>query len=288
MFFKKTGLKVINFLVVAVLLIAIFQVIIANKNKQETTSVCWNEIARDEGNLETDILLNIPSDAWSVVKKLDSVEAFSSSQQIMGPKYAGFRAIFPNRDAGYHAKDIFDICFALQEILKRKINAADIGSGGGYGSFRLGALKCVSKVYSVDNDKVMINYLVAWKKIIHAIKHDNRKEVKSLVSNLDDRKIIPVLCPNDNVGLKQDSVDISFLVDVYHCVFEQNSFSTWMKSLYQATTRHGWIVVVDSPSFGISQNRMLSDFKKHGFVAISRRLIQRPESDLWVITFAKK
>lgn len=83
--------------------------------------------------------------------------------------------------------------------LKKGMNVADIGAGSGYFTRRIAPLiGPEGKVYAVDIQQEMLDILV------------EKMEKKGF------QNVVPVLGTIDDPKLKPESIDIAFMVDVYH------------------------------------------------------------------------
>jgi len=132
---------------------------------------------------------------------------------------------------------------------------ADIGAGSGYHSTLLSKMVGDGKVYAVDVEKEMIAYL------------KNRIKLEGY------KNIIPVLSTEQKVSMPANSIDVMFLVDVYH----EFSFPYEMAlSMLEALKPGGKLFLVEfraeDPNVPIkaihkmSQQQAVKEFKAAGFL----------------------
>lgn len=134
------------------------------------------------------------------------------------------------------------------------MNIADIGAGSGYYSTRLSKLIGNGKVYAVDVEPEMLEYL-------------NNRIKKEKYSN-----IITVLGTETSISLPNESLDMILLVDVYH----EFSYPKEMGStMYRLLKPNGKIVLVEFRSednsvpiktiHKMSEKQAIKEFKEVGF-----------------------
>jgi precorrin-6B methylase 2 len=101
---------------------------------------------------------------------------------------------------------------------------ADIGAGSGYYTFRIAARLPQGKVYAVEVQNAMIDYL-------------NKKKVQSKAAN-----VYIIKGDSENVHLPASSVDLAIMVDVYH---ELSWPKEILRSIYNSLKPSGKILLIE-------------------------------------------
>ena len=129
---------------------------------------------------------------------------------------------------------------------------ADLGSGGGYFTFRLAdAVGDEGIVYAVDVDQGLLDY------------------VKETAGEKGYANIQIVLAAKDNTGLAADSVDLVFLCNTYHHLEDRVQYFSGLKPVLKPGGRvaiieftSGWL---NSIGHGTPTQEIISDMQQAGY-----------------------
>jgi len=108
--------------------------------------------------------------------------------------------------------------------ITRNMDIADIGSGGGYFTFRFASLT-EGRVYAVDVNKEFLKYI---------------KE-QAFINKISN--VIPVETKSNEHGLKNKSVDLIFIRNVFHHLPDQVEY---LKSLKPVLKEKGRLVIIEN------------------------------------------
>ena len=108
--------------------------------------------------------------------------------------------------------------------IQKKSVVADIGAGTGYYSFRIAQVASEGKVYAVDVQQEMLDIMAKRK------------------STLNDKVVEIVKGENKSVNLPSRSVDLAFMVDVYH---ELEFPKEMLQSIYECLRPDGRLILIE-------------------------------------------
>jgi SAM-dependent methyltransferase len=141
--------------------------------------------------------------------------------------------------------------------LKRGAKAADIGAGTGYFSVRLAKLPAAARVYAVDIEPGMVDYI-------------RRRALREGLPN-----IVAVQAAADRSNLPEP-VDVVLIVDTYHHIANRVAYFTALK---KSLTAGGRLAIVDfrkgapdgpPEEFRLTPEQITSELKQAGYVLVTR------------------
>jgi len=136
--------------------------------------------------------------------------------------------------------------------IKSHIVAADLGCGSGY--FTVPLARKVKKVYGIDIQKEMLNFL------------------KNKIIRLRIKNIVPRLSKPNEIPLEKESIDLLVSVNTLH---EFDDKQKIIKEMARVVKKNGKVLIVDfkkeETNFGppvkirVPKNRTIKLFKEKGF-----------------------
>ena len=131
---------------------------------------------------------------------------------------------------------------------------ADIGSGGGYFSFRFATLVGKEgKVYSIDTNKELLEFI-----------SNNAKQ-------LEQSNIITILTTEENITLSEGKIDLIFMRNVYHHIRNRIDY---VKKLKEILKSDGKLAIIEYKK----RDRLFDFHRPSGHYVIPEVIIKEMET----------
>ena len=192
---------------------------------------------------------------------LDSAQMGANEYMLQNSHEALVRAFDSSeRDSWQHPDTVISF---LGDLTNKTI--VDLGSGSGYFTFRL--LSTGAKVIAADVDE----------EFLEIIKEKGQK------LNIEEDRLKTIHIDNDKLNIEEGTVDIIFLVNVYHHISDRISYFSRANSVLK---KDGKIIIIDfykktlpigpPKNHKISEDLVIEELEKAGYenIALNTDLLQ--------------